>query len=416
MSHVQATIITIGDELLIGQTIDTNSAWMGIRLNQAGIAIRRRIAVGDNWKDITDALDEEIPKAEIILITGGLGPTADDITKPCLNAYFGGKLIVNLEILEAVRLRFEKRDKPFLERNAKQAEVPDVCTVLQNTMGTAPGMWFEKDNTIIVSLPGVPFEMIGLMEKEVMPRLQERFHAVSIVHRNIMTAGEGESFIAERIQELEIALPPHIRLAYLPHLSTVRLRLSGSGLDELALITEIENHRNAIASKLEDLVVSLEDLPLEHILGKLMVAKRKTLALAESCTGGFIAHKLTSITGASAYFQGSLVCYQEAAKENVLGVNLSTIEKNTVVSEAVALEMAEGARNKLKGDIGFGITGKLSESPDYDVTVGTVCMAVCDKNKTFSKTFLFHHDRQRNNELAVQNALLLMWRFLMKKL
>jgi len=412
-----ATIITIGDELLIGQTVDTNSAWMAQQLNGLGIEVRRRVAVGDTREAIVGALDEELPRTDIMLITGGLGPTSDDITKPVLAEYFGdGTMRTDEAVLAHVTAFFEKRKRPMLEANRLQATVPTECTVLHNRMGTAPGMLFERDGRVIVSLPGVPYEMIALMEDEVLPRVRARFVASALVHRNIITAGEGESFLAARLEEVEATLPAHIRLAYLPSPGMVKLRLTGRGDDEQRLIREVELLRDEIAARVEQFVVSFDDLPLEHVLGKVLAAKGLTVGLAESCTGGYVAHRITNIMGSAGYLQGSVVCYQESVKEEVLGVQRCTIDEFCVVSEEVAREMAEGARRVLKSDIGFGVTGLLSAGGTDRVPVGTVCMAVCDDARTVAKSFHFPLDRARNKELAVQNALLYIWRFVAGKL
>lgn len=411
----QATIITIGDELLIGQTIDTNSAWMAEQLNALGIDVLRRVAVGDTREAILGTLDEELGRNDFLLITGGLGPTADDITKPLLAEYFGSKMVVNDEVLAHVKSIFEKRNRPMLESNLKQAEVPDVCTVLFNKLGTAPGMWFEREGKVIVSLPGVPYEMIGIMESEVLPRLRALATTDAIVHRSIITAGEGESYIVEQIRDLEDALPAYIRLAYLPNAGMVRLRLTGHGPDELRLIKEVEMRRDEIAARLEKIVVDLEDIPLEQIVGKALSGKGQMLGLAESCTGGYIAHRITQIMGSAGYFMGSIVCYQQSVKEELLGVKQRTIEKYCVISEEVAQEMAEGVRKTLHTDIGFGVTGLLSGSAEDRVPVGTVCMALSDGKRTVSKTLHFHLDRLRNKELAVTASLLYIWRFLHDK-
>jgi nicotinamide-nucleotide amidase len=411
MSNIRATIITIGDELLIGQTIDTNSAWIAQHLNLQGIDVVRRVAVGDTRDAIWDSLTEELTRNELIIVTGGLGPTADDITKPLLCEFFGGKLIVNEKVLEHVKNMFTQRNRPFLERNLKQAEVPDVCTVLSNRLGTAPGMWFEQEDKVVISLPGVPFEMECIMEDEVLPRLQGRFKSDSLIHRSIITAGEGESFIAEQILDLETALPMHIKLAYLPSPGMVRLRLTGRGKDEIQLIRELDNHQQLIAERLEKCTIALEDIPLEHVLGNRLREKGLTLGLAESCTGGYIGHKITQISGSSDYFTGGIVCYHEQVKKDILGVKQETLDEFSVVSEEVAIQMAEGVRNALKTDIGFGITGLLSSSEGYNVPVGTICVALTDKERTISKTFRVHSDRLRNKEIAVGASLLLMLRF-----
>ena len=403
-----ATIITIGDELLIGQVTDTNSGWIAQQLNALGIEILRRVSVGDTKAAITDVLDEELPKADLLILTGGLGPTGDDITKPVLAGYFGGKLVVNDAVLEHIKNIFTTRKRPFLERNMKQAEVPDNCQVLHNAMGTAPGMWFEQEGKVIISLPGVPFEMMNIMEREALPRLRQRFVGGAVVHRTIITAGEGESFVAERIKDLEEALPAHIKLAYLPNYTMLRLRLTANGVDEKELAGEVEVHRDKLAERLENIVVALDDLPMERILGKLLLEKGETIGLAESCTGGYIAHQLTQVMGSSDYFKGSIVCYDTQVKLDVPGVKEATIAQHGVVSEAVAIEMAQGARKVLKTDYGFGVTGMLSGDTE---DVGMVYMAVCNETEQASKTFHFHLDRWRNKELAMQHGLLFIWKF-----
>lgn len=417
MSNTRATIITIGDELLIGQVIDTNSAWMAQRLNELGIDVQRRVAVADDGAAISKALDEEIPRADIILMTGGLGPTADDITKPLLCEYFGGKMVVNEKVLEHVKDIFSRRNRPFLERNLKQAEVPDTCKVLFNKKGTAPGMLFEKDKVIIISMPGVPFEMMSVMEDEVLPLVQKRFAGDAILHGSIITAGEGESFIAERITDLENALPPHIKLAYLPVPGMVRLRLTGKGADKQQLFNELQLRQEEIANRIEDIVISLEDLPLEVILGKLLTEKNATLGLAESCTGGYIAHHMTQVMGSAGYFAGSIVCYQDHVKEEVLGVKKKTIEEHGAVSEETAIEMVEGARKKLKADYTLAITGVISPGGESDkVPVGTVWIAVADKENIKTKKFRFHYDRIQNKEIAVRSSMLMLWKLIQGKL
>jgi nicotinamide-nucleotide amidase len=281
-------------------------------------------------------------------------------------------------------------------------------------MGTAPGMWFERDGKVVISLPGVPYEMISIFESAALPKLRSHFPSGAVVHRTIVTAGEGESFVAQQIEAEEAALPAHIKLAFLPHPGGVRLRLTGLGEDELKLIKEVEARRDEICAKLEKIVVATEDLPLEHLVGKALVSKGATLGLAESCTGGYIAHKITQIMGSAQYLQGGVVCYQESVKEELLYVKRSTIDKHCVVSEEVAVEMAKGARKALESDYGFGITGLLSAGGVDAVPVGTVCMAVCSGEELEVKTFTFHMDRLRNKELAVQNALLMILRFVQR--
>ena len=356
-----AIIITIGDELPIGQVIDTNSAWMAQQLNAIGIRVNRRIAIGDDREAIINALDEALKSAEVVLITGGLGPTSDDITKPVFTEYFGGPLIVNEAVLKHVTDFFKTRQRPMLDRNSKQAEVPKSCVVLPNLMGTAPGMWFEKEGRIIVSLPGVPYEMQHLMETGVLPRLKARYNTLRpMLHRNLLTAGEGESFVAEQIKDIEESLPENIRLAYLPSPGYLRLRLTaennGTGKE---LEVEMDRLRDALAQRLASYVVAVEDQTIQQVLAGLLEEKGVWLSLAESCTAGYIAHLLTQVPGTSKHLRGGLVCYHPDIKKELLHVPAELIEKEGIVSEAVAESMARGVLETFKGDLGFGITGYL---------------------------------------------------------
>lgn len=409
----QAVIITIGDELLIGQTIDTNSAWIATQLNAIGIDVQRRVAVGDTREEIQCVLDEELERSTLIFMTGGLGPTADDITKPVLCDYFGGKMVVNEEVLAHVKGIFERRKRPMLERNLKQAEVPDVCKVIYNNVGTAPGMWFEKDGKVVISMPGVPFEMKSMMEQSVLPAIRERYASGdTIIHRNIITMGEGESFIAEKIVDLEEALPAHIRLAYLPSPYMVKLRLTGRSKNRELLEQEVNQHFEALAERLDNLVMATEDLPAEKIAGMALRAKGKTIGLAESCTGGYIAHKLTQIDGSSAYFKGCIVSYATEIKSNVLHIDHGLIQEYGVVSELTAVAMAEAAAKVLRADIGVGVTGILSDSPYEDHSpVGTLFIAVTDRKNALTKRYQLYYDRILNKETAGQMALYMIWKF-----
>ncbi len=409
-----AIIITIGDELLIGQVIDTNSAWMAQQLNAIGLRVTRRIAIGDDREAIINALDEALKTAEVVLITGGLGPTADDITKPVLTEYFGGPLVVNEAVLAQVTAFFKTRQRPMLDRNNKQAEVPQSCVVLPNLIGTAPGMWFEKEGRIIVSLPGVPYEMQHLMETGVLPRLKVRYDKLRpMLHRNLLTAGEGESFVAEQIKDIEESLPAGIRLAYLPSPGYLRLRLTaennGTGKE---LEVEMDRLRDALVQRLAAYVVAVEDQTLQQVLAGLLEEKGVWLSLAESCTAGYISHLLTQVPGTSKHLRGGLVCYHPDIKKELLQVPAELIQTEGIVSEAVAEAMARGVLEALKGDLGFGITGYLDGPGDDKAATGTVCMAAVRGTKKLVKTFRFHLDRQRNKDLAAQNALLLMIRFL----
>jgi nicotinamide-nucleotide amidase len=376
------------------------------------------VAVGDIAADIKQAIGDELIAASVVFITGGLGPTADDITKPLLCEYFGGKLVVSETVLQHVKDIFEKRNRPLLEVNLKQAEVPDNCTVLYNKMGTAPGMWFDVNEKVVISLPGVPFEMMHIVEDEVIHRLQQKFTSDAYLHRSIVTAGEGESFIADRIKDLEAALPAHIKLAYLPSPGMVKLRLSGAGADKEALIKELVMRQEEIANRLEDIIVSLDDIPFEQVLGRALLHKGTTLGLAESCTGGYIAHLITQVIGSSQYLKGSIVCYQPDIKENVLGVKHKTIEKYGAVSEETATEMVKGALRVLDAGCALAVTGLLSPGGEEssETPVGTVWMAVADKKRIKTKKFHFHYDRLRNKDMAVQMGMLMVWKFLNDKL
>ncbi len=404
---VFAAIITIGDELLIGQTIDTNSAWMAQELNKLGIWVKRRVAVGDVYSDIWRALDEESKQANIVLITGGLGPTADDITKPLLCEYFGGKMRVDEAALENVKMIFQKYlQRPLLERNLKQAEVPDVCTVIQNAKGTAPGMWFEKEGIVFISMPGVPFEMKGMMQDHVLPRLPSIFKLPSVVHKTLLVAGIGESFLAERLMNFEASLPEYIKLAYLPNYSLLRLRLTGRGEDEAAISEEVSMHFLKLQEEVADVMVINEDMALEEVIGKTLVSQGKTLSLAESCTGGYISHLITRVPGSSAYYVGGVVSYDNSIKEQVLGVNADTLDNSGAVSEETVWQMANGVRQLMDTDYSVAVSGIMGPSGGTaDKPVGLVWIGVSGNGKTTTQKFNFRFDRARNIELTAINAL-----------
>ena len=411
MSNIRATIITIGDELLIGQTVDTNSGWIAQRLNELGIVVNRRVAVGDTRDAIVTALDEEQRNADLIFITGGLGPTSDDITKPLLCDYFGGKLVVDENVVANIRRLFQIFNRPIIERNLKQAEVPDVCTVLHNRMGTAPGMWFEKNGKVFVAMPGVPYEMVAIMEDEVLPRLARSWVKDALVHRTTVTSGEGESFIAERLMDFEAKLPSHIKLAYLPDSSIVKLRLTGHGADKAVLEAEVEALQQKLITILGKIVVAAEDIPMEELLARALHNTGNTIGIAESCTGGFIGHAVTQVSGASKYFMGSIVSYDNSIKEKVLGVQHDTLEEFGAVSEQTVTEMALGARRVLGVDFALATTGVLGPGGGTErVKVGTVWMAVAGACGVATKVFHFRYDRQRNKEMAAKMGMLLLWK------
>lgn len=416
-NSVNASIITIGDELLIGQTIDTNSAFIAQELNKIGVWVRRRVAVGDLYDDIWNALDEESKQSDIIIITGGLGPTADDITKPLLCKYFGGKLVVNEQVLAHVKHLFEniyRRPGPILERNLKQAEVPDVCTVLHNARGTAPGMLFHKDRRAFISLPGVPHEMKGLMTSEVIPRLLDQFRMPAIVHKTAFTAGQGESMIAELLKDFEPSLPSHIKLAYLPNYGMVKLRLTSQGDNKQEVEKELTPYFEKLQELVKDFLVTNEDEGLEIVIGKILKQKGNTMGTAESCTGGYIAHLITSVAGSSAYYKGSVISYDNEIKENILGVKEDTLLSVGAVSEETVKQMVKGAISKLNVDFALATSGIMGPGGGTDEKpVGTVWIAAGNKEKTETLKLNLRFDRQRNIGMTAANALNLLRKFIL---
>lgn len=414
---INTSIITIGDELLIGQVIDTNSAWMAQQLNKAGIRVNRRVAVGDVWDEIWNALDEEAQHADIILITGGLGPTADDITKPLLCKYFEGKLVVNEAALQNVQVLFEKIFKrPLTERNIKQAEVPDTCTVIQNKRGTAPGMLFEKNGKLFISMPGVPHEMKGMMESDVIPLLREKYKVPYITHRTLMTFGIGESMIADNIQAYEEALPSHIRLAYLPNYGMVRLRLTASGNDKASVDQEMNDSFSTLQELVSEHLVTNEDEKMEEVVAKLLTQKQKTMSTAESCTGGYIAHLITSIPGSSFFYKGTIVSYSNEVKENLLEVDHATLKEKGAVSEEVVVQMVKGSLKQLKTDYAVAVSGIMGpDGGSPEKPVGTVWMAAGNAENVITQKLHFRFERQLNIQLTAVNALNLLRKFIIEE-
>jgi nicotinamide-nucleotide amidase len=415
MKNVNASIITIGDELLIGQVIDTNSAWIAREFNKIGVAVKRRVAVGDSSEDIVKILDEENKYSDIILITGGLGPTSDDITKNVLCDYFGGKMVVNEGALENVKYLFEKVFKrPVSAINLMQAEVPDVCEVIQNKRGSAPGMIFNKGNTIYISMPGVPYEMKGIMEDSVIPLLKEKFELPVIIHRTMLTAGIGESALAEIIKDFEDALPSEIKLAYLPTYGMVRLRLSTSGFDKNLVEKNIDKYFDELKSLAKDYLVTDVDDAMPVVIGKLLKGKNKTVSTAESCTGGYIAHLITLVPGSSAYYEGSIVSYSYNVKETLLGVQEGTLNTHGAVSEQTVKEMLSGLLTKLNTDYGIAISGIMGpDGGTEDKPVGTVWMAVGDKKNHQTQKVNLRFNRERNIEVTGMMALNFLRKFIL---
>jgi nicotinamide-nucleotide amidase len=394
---MKAIIITIGDELLIGQTVDTNSAWMGAELSGIGFDISRKISIHDLRNDILDTLAEAAGKSDVVLITGGLGPTSDDITKQTICEFFGTRLVLNNEVLGMITGMMKKRNFPMNENNRRQAEVPESCRVLNNCVGTAPGMWFEKDKTIFIFMPGVPYEMKYLMKEHVLPELKKRFTSQVIIHRNIMTYGAPEAKLAELLEGFEASLPPEIKLAYLPGWGIIKLRLTGTGKERNLLERAVEENVRKLYEIIPHLIFGENEEPFEVVVGKLLLERKKTISTAESCTGGNIAHLLTSIPGSSHYFKGSVVAYDNKVKEDILSVPAEIIAKYGAVSEEVAKLMAEGARSVLKTDYALATTGIAGPDGGSDLKpVGTICIAVASEHGTVSEKFVYGNERISN--------------------
>lgn len=394
---MKAEIITIGDELLIGQTIDTNSAWMGAELSLAGFDVHKKTTIHDNRSDILKVLSEISGIPDVVLITGGLGPTSDDITKQTLCEFFNTKLVLDEEVLDMIGKMMLRRNFPMNENNRRQAEVPESCMVLTNAAGTAPGMWFEKDDTIFISMPGVPVEMKYIMNQHVLPALKKRFTSQVIIHRNVMTYGVPEARLAEILTDFEAALPGHIKLAYLPSSGIIKLRLTGSGTDHKSVSDSVEIQVNKLYTIIPDLIYGENEESLEMVIGKLLREKKKTLCTSESCTGGNIAHLITCIPGSSDYFVGSVIAYSNSVKTQLLGIDERIIEKEGAVSEPVIRAMAEGAKRILKTDYCVatsGIAGPGGGTPEKPV--GTIWIAVASGSGTVAEKHTFGTDRIAN--------------------
>lgn len=397
MNLIKAEVVTIGDEILYGQIVDTNTQWISSELDKIGVKTTRKISIGDDEQEILNMLQESLSRVQIVLITGGLGPTKDDITKKTIAAYFKDHLEINPHAEAFVKDFFEKRDREFTEINRQQAALPSKCTYLPNITGTAPGMWFEENGKILVSMPGVPHEMKYLMQAEVMPRLKKYFKTPIIVHKVIRTIGIGESFLAEKISDWEDALPKHLKLAYLPNFGQVRLRLTGIGEDEKSLKAEIESEIKKLKPIIDEYIFSYENEELQEAIGKLLKEKQQTVSVAESCTGGFIQHLLTSIPGSSAYFKGGVVSYANEIKENVLSVKIETLENFGAVSEETVIQMANGVRKLMNTDYGIATSGVAGpDGGTEEKPVGTIWIAISSDDKTIAKKILMTKQRDSN--------------------
>ena len=401
MSTVKAEIIAIGDELLYGQIMDTNSHWISQQLDLVGVRVVRKTTVGDNKLDILDAFSKAEKRADIILITGGLGPTQDDLTKPLMAEYFECPIVEFPEAVEAVTSFFKRRGREITPLNILQGHLPACCTYVPNEVGTAPGMWFSKNGTYWMSMPGVPHEMKKLMKDFVLPKLPQLFELPVIVHEVIKTVGIGESWLADLIKDWENALPEHIKLAYLPSLGHVKLRLTGFGQSKENLQEEIQSQIAIVMPLIQDYVYGYNEETLETAIGRLLKKSNKTLALAESCTGGYISHLITSIAGSSAYFQGALVPYHNQFKHEILGVSDVTLAEFGAVSEETVREMAVGIKKLFKSDFGLASSGIAGPDGGTEAKpVGTIWIACAGDGFVETKKLQLTQDRLLNIELT----------------
>jgi nicotinamide-nucleotide amidase len=394
---MKAAIITIGDELLIGQTVDTNSAWMGAELSKSGFDVHRMTSIHDNKEDIIYALNEAGGKVDVVLITGGLGPTSDDITKQTLCEFFNTRLVVSTEVLQMIEKMMRYRNFPMNDNNRRQAEVPESCQVLKNAAGTAPGMWFEKEGTIFVSMPGVPHEMKHIMNDHVLPELNKRFKSQIIIHRNIMTYGTFEAKLAEILTTFESELPAGIKLAYLPAAGVIKLRLTATGTDHETLVNLVNIQVNKLYKTIPEYIYGEDEESLEVVTGRLLKLNNRTVSTAESCTGGDIAHLITTVPGSSAYFKGSVIAYSNSVKTQLLGIQKIIIDKHGAVSQEVVQEMAASARRILNTDYTVatsGIAGPDGGTPSKPV--GTVWIAVASEKGIVTEKRIFGNDRVTN--------------------
>jgi len=406
MKAILAEIITIGDEILYGQILDTNSKWISEELDNIGVKVVQKTTIGDVEEDILEALSNARKRANLILITGGLGPTNDDLTKPCLAKFFNVGMEINKKAEEEVRHMFESRGRELTETNRMQALLPTNCTMISNDLGTAPGMWFDEDSTVYISMPGVPFEMKGMMTNSLLPKIQERFQTPVIYHRVIKTIGIGESFLADKIKSWEDNLPKHIKLAYLPSIVEVKLRLTAIGDSMDHLKQDVKKEEEKLKSLIGKYIYGFNSDSLQLKVGEYLKKLGKTISTAESCTGGYLAHLITSIPGSSDYFRGSIIAYDDDIKIHNLDVNPGTLDKYGAVSEETVIEMAEQVRSKLNTDVGVSVSGIAGpDGGTTDKPVGTVWIAVADDSGTLTKKLNLIKNRELNIQASAKLAL-----------
>jgi nicotinamide-nucleotide amidase len=416
---LKATIITIGDEILIGQITDTNSGYIAKALDNIGIETIEMLSISDNKKHILDTFANLQNKVDFVLITGGLGPTKDDITKHTFCEYFEDKLVQNNAVLDHITQLFAKYfNKQLSQMNIDQALVPSKCTVLHNAMGTAPGMWIKKENTVFVSLPGVPYEMKYLIENQIIPKIVTEYERPFIIHKTILTYGEGESIIAEKIEDWENNLPPFVKLAYLPSPGRVRLRLTARGTNKAILEKAIEENVVTLTHLIGDIIVGFDDSEtIEVIVGRLLAQKNKTIATAESCTGGKIAQTLTAVAGASKYFVGGIISYATQTKIDILGIDETLISENSVVSGEVAKQMAINIQKIMKTDYALATTGNAGPTKgDKKSEVGVVFIALATPNGVFVEEYNFGQPREKVIDRAVNKALEMLQKEILKNI
>lgn len=416
---MKAAIVTIGDEILIGQIIDTNSGYIAKALDKIGVQTHELLSISDDKQHILDTFKSLQNKVDFVVITGGLGPTKDDITKHTFCEYFNDTLVINKEVeSHVIELIESVMKRPASQMNKDQALVPSKCEVLFNKVGTAPGMWMKKENTVFISLPGVPYEMKYIVENEIIPKIVKEYKRPYILHKTIMTYGQGESLVAERIENWENNLPDFVKLAYLPAPGRVRLRLTARGTDKEILEKAIDNNVTSLAKIIGDIIVGFdEEETIEVVLGRLLTQQNKTIATAESCTGGKIAQVLASVSGASNYFRGSVVSYATDTKVSVLGVSEETINKYTVVSAQVAKEMALGIQKLMKTDYAIATTGNAGPSKgDADAEVGTVFLALATPSEVIVEEFNFGQPREKVIDRAVNKAFEMLQKEILKNL